>query len=111
VLRVNADGFCKSCILQVLLDPNYTISMTSQSIISHLVTNGSWSDVLPHLRHLLDSNVESHILSSLGAFDKICEDDSQALEQKNPVLCKSLLDWLINNMSNPSGKIRYVHWH
>jgi hypothetical protein len=42
--KTNLDPYCKSCILKVLLDQNYALSNTSQSIIAHLVANGEWLD-------------------------------------------------------------------
>jgi transportin-1 len=78
--------FIKSECLNSIGDRSPLIRATIGILITTIATKGeltNWSDLLPRLCHLLDSDDYNVCEGAFGALQKICEDSGEILDADN----------------------------
>lgn len=102
--------FIKKRSLDLLRDPSSVIRATVGILITNVAATGelfTWTELLPTLGLLLNSNELEIVESAFSALQRICEDLSEMLSTEN--MCKTLeamLPRFLEFFSHPSPKIR-----
>ncbi|KAJ3225232.1 hypothetical protein HK099_007150 [Clydaea vesicula] len=97
-------AYVKECVVKSIMDAEDSIKNISATLVTTIYTQDKWPEVIPHLINFFEHPDVKIRETCFSAINLICEDSTQSVGSSE--LVTPLVQKLIQNMANPSVKIR-----